>query len=51
MPTTSQVNVGRYNEFFRPFVEQGLPVIYLAFSSKWLLSKCVAISRDVKRRV
>lgn len=33
MPTTSQVNVGRYNEFFRPFVEQGLPVIYLAFSS------------------
>ena len=29
MPTTSQVNVGRY----RPFVEQGLPVIYLAFSS------------------
>ena len=33
MPTTSQVNVGRYNEFFRPFVEKGLPVIYLAFSS------------------
>jgi DegV family protein with EDD domain len=33
MPTTSQINVGRYCEFFRPFVEQGTPVIYLAFSS------------------
>ncbi len=33
MPTTSQVNVGRYSEFFRTFVEQGIPVVYLAFSS------------------
>lgn len=33
MPTTSQVNVGRYREFFRPFVEKQIPVVYLAFSS------------------
>lgn len=33
MPTTSQVNVGRYIEFFKPFVEQGIPVLYFAFSS------------------
>lgn len=33
MPTTSQVNVGRYIEFFRPFVEKKMPILYLAFSS------------------
>ncbi|WP_086348457.1 DegV family protein [Candidatus Enterococcus clewellii] len=33
LPTTSQVNVGRYQEFFRPFVEAKQPVLYLAFSS------------------
>jgi DegV family protein with EDD domain len=33
MPTTSQVNVGRYIEFFRPYVEKKLPILYLAFSS------------------
>jgi DegV family protein with EDD domain len=33
MPTTSQVNVGRYIEFFRPFVEKQEPILYLAFSS------------------
>ena len=33
MPTTSQVNVGRYIEFFRPFVEKKTPILYLAFSS------------------
>lgn len=33
MPTTSQVNVGRYIEFFRPFVEKQIPILYLAFSS------------------
>lgn len=33
MPTTSQVNVGRYIEFFRPFVEKQIPIVYLAFSS------------------
>lgn len=33
MPTTSQVNVGRYIEFFRPYVEKKVPILYLAFSS------------------
>lgn len=33
MPTTSQVNVGRYIEFFRPFVEKKISILYLAFSS------------------
>lgn len=32
-PTTSQINVGRYVEFFRPYVEQNIPVLYIAFSS------------------
>ncbi|MDA9471136.1 DegV family protein [Enterococcus sp. 5H] len=33
MPTTSQVNVGRYIEFFRPYVMKNIPILYLAFSS------------------
>lgn len=33
LPTTSQVNVGRYVEFFRPIVEKNTPILYLAFSS------------------
>ncbi|MCB5951238.1 DegV family protein [Enterococcus sp. BWT-B8] len=33
LPTTSQVNSGRYLEFFRTFVEKKEPVLYLAFSS------------------
>ncbi|BCA84589.1 hypothetical protein EsVE80_01120 [Enterococcus saigonensis] len=33
MPTTSQINVGRYLEFFEPYVKAEIPVIYLAFSS------------------
>ena len=33
MPTTSQVNVGRYIEFFRPYVTKNIPILYLAFSS------------------
>ncbi|EPI02551.1 EDD domain protein, DegV family [Enterococcus faecalis 13-SD-W-01] len=33
MPTTSQINVGQYLEFFRPFVEKKIPVLYVAFSS------------------
>ncbi|MGX7199574.1 DegV family protein [Enterococcus nangangensis] len=33
MPTTSQINVGRYQEFFTPFVEKGIPLLYLCFSS------------------
>lgn len=30
---TSQINVGRYVEFFRPYVEKKMPILYLAFSS------------------
>lgn len=33
LPTTSQINVGRYLEFFTPYVEKKIPLIYLAFSS------------------
>ena len=33
MPTTSQVNIGRYVEFFRTFIERNIPVVYLCFSS------------------
>nr|WP_207189127.1 DegV family protein [Enterococcus faecium] len=33
MPTTSQINVGRYLEFFRSYVEKQIPVLYVAFSS------------------
>lgn len=32
-PTTSQINVGRYLEFFKPYVEKKIPILYLAFSS------------------
>lgn len=32
-PTTSQINIGRYMEYFRPYVEKGIPVVYVAFSS------------------
>lgn len=33
MPTTSQINVGRYLEFFRSYAEKQIPVLYVAFSS------------------
>ncbi|MFV0558915.1 MAG: DegV family protein [Enterococcus sp.] len=33
LPTTSQVNVGRYMEFFRPYVAQQVPLLYLCFSA------------------
>ncbi|MDT2705980.1 MULTISPECIES: DegV family protein [Enterococcus] len=33
MPTTSQINVGRYLEFFEPYAKKDIPVIYLSFSS------------------
>lgn len=32
-PTTSQINVGRYLEFFRPYVKAKMPVLYLSLSS------------------
>jgi len=33
MPTTSQVNVDEYISFFEPFLEQGLDILHLSFSS------------------
>lgn len=32
-PTTSQINIGRYMEYFRPHVENGVPILYIGFSS------------------
>ena len=33
LPTTSQVNVGRYIEFFKQYAEKNIPVLYICFSS------------------
>lgn len=33
MPTTAQVNVGQFVDFFTPYVEAGTPLLYLGFSS------------------
>lgn len=33
MPTTSQVNVGQYIEFFEPFLKDGLDIIHVSLSS------------------
>jgi DegV family protein with EDD domain len=33
MPTTSQVNVEEYLNFFEPYLEQGLDILHLSFSS------------------
>lgn len=33
MPTTSQVNVGRYVEFFRSYAEKNIAILYICFSS------------------
>ena len=32
-PTTSQINVGRYMEYFRPYAEKNIPLLYIGFSS------------------
>lgn len=32
-PTTSQINVGRYIEFFTPYCEKGEAILYLCFTS------------------
>lgn len=32
MPTTTQVNVGEYFEFFKPYVENKTPIVYIGFS-------------------
>lgn len=33
LPSTSQVNVSRYIDFFTPYVKENIPVLYLCFSS------------------
>jgi len=33
MPTTSQVNVGQYIEFFEPFLKNGKDILHISFSS------------------
>lgn len=33
MPTTSQVNVGQYMEFFEPFLREGKDILHISFSS------------------
>lgn len=33
MPTTSQVNISEYVEFFTPYLEDGRDILYIAFSS------------------
>ena len=32
-PATTQINIGQYAEQFRPYVEQGIPLLYVGFSS------------------
>jgi DegV family protein with EDD domain len=32
MPTTTQVNVGEYLEFFKKYVEKDIPIVYVGFS-------------------
>ncbi len=33
MPSTAQINVGDFNEFFTPFLEKELDILYIGFSS------------------
>lgn len=33
MPSTTQVNIGQFVEFFKPYVEAKTPILYLGFSS------------------
>lgn len=33
MPTTSQVNVGQYIDFFEPFLKEGKDILHISFSS------------------
>ncbi|PIO83970.1 fatty acid-binding protein DegV [Loigolactobacillus backii] len=33
MPSTTQINVGQFVAFFRPYVEAKMPILYLGFSS------------------
>src|SRR5699024_893137 len=33
-PLTSQANPGQFTDMFRPYVEKGEPILYIAFSSE-----------------
>ncbi len=33
MPTTAQINIGQFIEFFKPYVQAHTPILYLGFSS------------------
>lgn len=33
MPSTTQVNIGQFIEFFKPYVQASTPILYLGFSS------------------
>ncbi|MBU7555861.1 DegV family protein [Pediococcus ethanolidurans] len=33
MPSTTQINIGQFIEFFKPFVKANVPILYLGFSS------------------
>ncbi|EGF35681.1 DegV family protein, partial [Lacticaseibacillus rhamnosus MTCC 5462] len=33
MPTTTQVNVGQFVDFFTPYVKANTPILYVGFSS------------------
>lgn len=32
LPTTTQVNIGEYTEFFKKYVEKDIPIVYVGFS-------------------
>lgn len=49
MPTTSQINTYRFVEFFTPYAEKGVDVLYLAFSSH--LSGTYASSLSAKNEL
>lgn len=33
MPSTTQINIGQFIEFFKPYVKANIPILYLGFSS------------------
>lgn len=33
MPSTAQINIGQFVEFFKPYVKKQIPILYLGFSS------------------
>lgn len=46
MPTTTQVNIGEYLEFFKPYVEKKIPIVYIGFSGG--LSGSLASAKQAK---